>query len=383
MKRLILMIVAGIVLLGMPNPAAGQAAPDFIMFSSNRGGSFDLWVVKEDGSGARQLTTNPLDELQADISPDGRQVIFVRTVGISCCGPHMDLYMSSIDGTGERSLLVDAGWDDFRPDWSPDGTKILFSRAVPNAQVGNLFVINADGSGLRQITNEVASGVNYSSWSPDGKRIVLFSPRDGRQRLWILNADGSGPHPLTDGPPGTGDFVPSWGPGDRISYHSSRDHSASEIYTIAPDGSDLRRLTNNAFTDRHAAWSPDGSKIAFSGLRDLPCSAVTFSLQPCPGQLYTMNDDGSNQTRILAPPFHDAFPVYLPRTAAVAAALGGALNGESVRGQGLAATGSALSRLGLVLLVSSLGCFLLGLRRALSNYGSPSQSARTRRELDR
>lgn len=362
---IILLSVATVVLVTLPIPADAQTVPDFIMFSSNRGGSFDLWVVREDGTGPRQLTTHPLDELQPDISPDGRQIVFVRTVGISCCGPQMDLYLSNIDGSGERSLLVDAAWDDFRPDWSPDGTKILFSRAVPNGTgQGNLFVINADGSGLRQITNEVAPGVNYSSWSPDGQRIVLLSLRDGRSRLWIINADGSGLHPLTDGPPGTGDFVPAWGPGNRISYHSSRDHSASEIYSIAPDGSDLRRLTNNAFTDRHAAWSPDGRKIAFSGLRDLPCSAVTTSLQICPGQLYTMNDDGSNQTRLLAPPFHDAFPVYLPRTAAVATALAGTTGGVPPDVAHLAATGSSLHLPGIALLLLAAGCFLLQARLA-------------------
>jgi Tol biopolymer transport system component len=358
--RVIPVLVAGI-LSSLPISAHAQSEPDSIIFSSNRGGSFDLWVVKEDGTGARQLTTHPLDELQPDISPDGSRIVFVRTEGISCCGPHMDLYLSNIDGSGERPLLVDTSLDDYRPEWSPDGTRILFSRTAitsgGSGAGGNLFVINADGSGLRQVTSD-AVGVNYSSWSPDGKRIVLVSSRDGRTRLWIVDADGSGLRALTEGPAGTGDFVPSWGPEDRISYHSSRDSSFSEIYTIAPDGSDLRRLTSNTFVDRHAAWSPDGRKIAFSGLRDLPCSAVPTSLQPCPGQLYTMNSDGSSQMRLLAPPFHDAFPVYLPRVSDRAMSLD-ASGVPSPRASDLAATGSSVPKLGAVLLLAAVGFFLL------------------------
>jgi WD40 repeat protein len=50
--------------------------------------------------------------------------------------------------------------------------------------------------------------------------------------------------------------------GDRIAFVSDRDGN-DEIYTMGPDGSDVRRLTNDPAKDVQPAWSPDGSQIAF------------------------------------------------------------------------------------------------------------------------
>ena len=70
----------------------------------------------------------------------------------------------------------------------------------------------------------------------------------------------------------------------KIVFVSDRDGNA-EIYSCNPDGSNIRRLTNNAATDDQPAWSPDGSHIAFVSDR-------TGHLE-----IYIMNADGSNVVR--------------------------------------------------------------------------------------
>jgi TolB protein len=71
----------------------------------------------------------------------------------------------------------------------------------------------------------------------------------------------------------------------RIAFVSERDGNA-EIYTMRPDGSDLRRLTDNSAADTEPAWSPDGKGIAFVSDRDG---------QP---EIYRMDRDGQNQRRL-------------------------------------------------------------------------------------
>src|SRR5690349_16300674 len=71
----------------------------------------------------------------------------------------------------------------------------------------------------------------------------------------------------------------------KIVFDTDRDGNY-EIYTVDSDGSNQTRLTNNSSRDRDAAWSPDGSRIAFQANRDGNY------------EIYTMNADGSNPTRL-------------------------------------------------------------------------------------
>ena len=83
----------------------------------------------------------------------------------------------------------------------------------------------------------------------------------------------------------------------RIAFTSTRDGNW-EIYVMNPDGSGLRRMTNNTFTDVHPAWSPDGSKLAFVSNRDGN------------NEIYVMSADGSVQ-RVTNDPADDQGPVWL------------------------------------------------------------------------
>jgi len=68
----------------------------------------------------------------------------------------------------------------------------------------------------------------------------------------------------------------------RIAFVSDRDGS-SNIYTMNPDGSDQKHITQGFPTDAFPVWSPDGSKIAFS--------RRGVGVQP---NIFVVNDDGSN-----------------------------------------------------------------------------------------
>jgi Tol biopolymer transport system component len=114
-----------------------------------------------------------------------------------------------------------------------------------------------------------------------------------------MNRDGTDQTQLT-----TVGGNPVWSPnGSKIAFASNVTGCSGggcfAIYTMNPDGSDQTRLTPAG--DGGAAWSPDGSKIAFLSPRD-------------GGRLeiYTMNADGSNQTRLTYNSLSDWNPIWSP-----------------------------------------------------------------------
>ena len=78
------------------------------------------------------------------------------------------------------------------------------------------------------------------------------------------------------------DNFPLWSPrGDLIMFSRLVD-GAYEIFTIKPDGTGLKRLTNTHGNDAHMAWSPDGEHIAFASSRMGCKDEVTYTDAPQP-----------------------------------------------------------------------------------------------------
>ena len=243
-------------------------------------------------------------------SPDGSRIAFVGFRS----GRVGDIFTIGPDGRGERRLTSTAGHEDM-PSWSPDGSKIAFVRHTGDALVDfHIFVMNADGSGQVQLTRDGAP--NFApTWSPDGTRIAFVSQRNRHSEIYAMNADGTGhvlltePTPLPNGEPAANDS-PSWSPdGQRIAFASNRgDTLAWRLYTMRPDGSDVRPLTQNPtpwHNERRPAWSPDGSKVAYvSGPgRDAP---VTNS------EIYVVDADGGNEQRLTRTHEGETSPSWAP-----------------------------------------------------------------------
>jgi Tol biopolymer transport system component len=180
------------------------------------------------------------------------------------------------DGSGQTRLTSE-GFNDRNPSWSPDGREIVF-QSNRYAGRSNIFRMNIDGSGLVPLTDfTLPFSSTDPSWSPDGTKIVFVSDRGGARRseIWVMNADGTNLVQLTtniqfgsdiNGPFYSLDLEPSWSPdGSKIVFRSNRDGASNpEIYSMNANGSNLTRLTNNAAEDSGPAWAPDGQHIAFS-----------------------------------------------------------------------------------------------------------------------
>jgi Tol biopolymer transport system component len=82
-----------------------------------------------------------------------------------------------------------------------------------------------------------------------------------------------------------------------------------EIYTMNADGTGQTRLTNNPAADEAPAWSPDGTKIAFMSKRDPVSCSFSYG---CPFQIFVMNADGSGVTRLTTTTTDDLRPAWSP-----------------------------------------------------------------------
>jgi len=102
-----------------------------------------------------------------DVSPDGEWLAF------SSFGPQEDIFVIKTDGTGLRQLTDDYERDRY-PRWSPDGKQIAFYSLRSGKY--EIWAINRDGSGLQQrtFTPDKPAGALSPAWSPDGTRLSYF-----------------------------------------------------------------------------------------------------------------------------------------------------------------------------------------------------------------
>jgi Tol biopolymer transport system component len=222
--------------------------------------------------------------------------------------------------TGEARQLTGGQGISLEPTPSPDGTRIAFTSTRENADQ-EIYIMYADGSGVRRLTFSPGED-RPGTFSPDGTRLSFHSgrfpvpPGPGHSALEIFTMaiDGSDVRRMTNN--NFQDSFAHWSPqGDRIAFTTNRD-ADFEIYTLVPvdanaDGNaDVQtRVTNSPTEDSHAHWSPDGSQLTFHSRRDFA---------PAPGatqvEIYRANSaDGSNAVRLTGPDnIFDIFPVWSP-----------------------------------------------------------------------
>lgn len=113
-----------------------------------RGG--DIFSVRPDGSGQRQLTSGPEIDSLPEVSPSGRLVVFERR---SVAGGAADLYTVGVMGGGLHALAKGAE-DDHEAAFAPDGRAIVFVRgtAAGADTQEDLYSVRPSGSGLARLT---------------------------------------------------------------------------------------------------------------------------------------------------------------------------------------------------------------------------------------
>ncbi|MBI4886150.1 MAG: PD40 domain-containing protein [Acidobacteria bacterium] len=234
--------------------------------------------------------------------------------------PQAAIAVMNADGSNRRVVFSDPSGPAFVPTWSPDGQWIAFGFGgffgAREQRPAKVMMVRADGSQSKDVTSGPLNS-GFPTFSPDGRRIAYRvwgdydRPADFGIRVLTL-ADGS-VKTLTS----ELDNFPAWSPkGDLISF-TRRSHGEDydyDIFTMRPDGTNVKRLTSAAGNDSHQSWSPDGRSILWtSGRYGFKDEAALYdnAFQPF-GQIFIMNADGSGQRVLTRSRWEDSMPAIVP-----------------------------------------------------------------------
>lgn len=276
-----------------------------LLVTSKRTGNFEIFLMNEDGTEAKNLTNHEAEDSGPAWSPDGKRIVFS-----SNRSGDFDIYVMNADGSGVRQLTTDSRKDGW-PAWSPDGKTITFTRSMDpsNYLTGDIFTIKPDATGEKNLTDNPAHDGD-ATWSPDGKRIVFSSTRGGGAyhfQLYVMGSDGKDIQRLLE--KRIAYAYPAWSPdGNKLVFGSSAPGGRSiELFLYNFESGKNRQLTTLGGLNTYPAWSPDGKKIAFQ-------HHIPFGK---PGTLHIMDADGSNLKKIFTDETHARYgggrPAWKPK----------------------------------------------------------------------
>jgi dipeptidyl aminopeptidase/acylaminoacyl peptidase len=189
------------------------------------------------------------------ISPDGARVAYVVTRADEDANDYASaIWIAPLDGSGAPRQFSGGEKRDTTPRWSPDGRLLAFtSNRGDDKAPAALYAIAAEGGEARKLT-DLKESVEAIAWSPDSTRIAFtsrvrdeaYEEEDERKRL-----------PRR--------FTRVFHKLDSVGWTGDR---RKHVFVVGLDGGEARQLTSGDFEHDSPAWSPDGSTIAFDGLRD-------------------------------------------------------------------------------------------------------------------
>ncbi len=249
-----------------------------IAFASNRSGNFQIYDMNIDGSCITRLTDNSASDLLPNWSPDGTRIAFTSDRdrhNVSNNTENFEVYTMNSDGTNVARLTFSGG--NTGPVWSPDGQHIAYIHTDQNVLSNySIQIISLNGSGTISLPVYTEADFMYLgvpeyslAWSPDGQQIAFVSKSsDCAWGIFVINTDGTNLKRI----PSTcyGKYSnPSWSPDGKYIAFAANDLDQTvgwwQVYLMRPDGSEIKRLTNNPFAfdgNAHPTWSPDGQHIA-------------------------------------------------------------------------------------------------------------------------
>lgn len=197
---------------GLNYSPAWSPGGEQIAFATTKDGNSEIYVVKMPEWGgeagqpprpgsqqAERLTFSLGDDLSPTWSPTGQQIAFT-----SDRGGTPQIYVMSKDGSNVRRLTFEGNYNT-SPAWSPKGDWISYT--CRRETYHKICLISPDGQTMLQITDGPWDD-EAASWSPNGRYLVFSSMRQGKNHLFLITAGGKDEEQLTSTT--ANEIVPAW-----------------------------------------------------------------------------------------------------------------------------------------------------------------------------
>lgn len=127
---------------------------------------FSIHVMGADGRNDRQITPDAMEAAGNDWSSDGNRIAFHDNYCRTC--PSSNIWVVKANGRGMKQLTFDSGGAySQEPTWSPDGRRLTFERGADPLSMTDIHVMKADGTGVKNVTETPTVNDFLADWGAD------------------------------------------------------------------------------------------------------------------------------------------------------------------------------------------------------------------------
>lgn len=251
-------------------PSLAAAAPGTGLVFANSISNTDLWSLPIDANQGKatgqieRLTQDAAADVQPTLSPDGRKLAFVSTRS-----GHQDIWIKDLESGRETALTVTPEIE-YLPVFSPDGSKVAYA-VGDDRKKWDVYAMPSGGGVAEKLCDDC--GTIYD-WSRDGKWVILRSRAQPRRLRLLSLTSGQSRDYLQH--PGYSFYGPRLSPDNRWLATCARSGPLQWRLIIVPfraDGPapgqrDWVAITGEDAVYMSTRWSPDGSVLYFTSMRD-------------------------------------------------------------------------------------------------------------------
>ena len=227
-----------------------------LLVSSNRSGAFGLYQLRATGTDTlAPIVVDSAANVQPALAPDRTRIAFSSNRNGS-----YDLFVMEADGRSPRRITTDGGTEG-EPAWTPDGSRIVYSTTQPGAG-SQIRSVMPDGKDSRLLTN--SPGGNHSpDVSPDGRSVAFVSARAGNPDIYLMDLAGGEPRQITR--TSARESSPRFLPGGDLVYVTERGgrSKGSRLVRLVPGGTQPAVLLETDEPIASFDVSRDGERVAY------------------------------------------------------------------------------------------------------------------------